>query len=316
MRKFFTLFVAALCCATIFATNTPLPGKFTINADGDQVRFSPGPYSTNNAFGGHKDMGQLFYPQISWFYLSWGTGDDYTFYGVKETFTDWGVNTIYDDTEGNLWRTLSADELQYILSGREHAESLCGMVTITIEDVDWEFRGLVLFPDEAYDMANSDGRRLDFSNELHMYTYKDGNKFAYSVNNKYTHEQWKQLEAAGAVFLQEAAVMVDKDFLPGGDLSFDKGVMSVKYWTSTPSDDSKAKALVLSENMKLDNGLIIDLNRYFRIPVRLVKDVDPSEGIENIATPTDKARKVMMGGTLYIATPDGKIYNAQGAEVK
>ena len=44
--------------------------------------------------------------------------------------------------------------------------------------------------------------------------------------------------------------------------------------------------------------------------------IEGEEGIENIATPTDKARKVMMDGTLYIATPDGKIYNAAGAEVK
>ena len=41
-----------------------------------------------------------------------------------------------------------------------------------------------------------------------------------------------------------------------------------------------------------------------------------AQAIENIATPTDKARKIMMDGTLYIATPDGKIYNAQGAEAK
>lgn len=40
------------------------------------------------------------------------------------------------------------------------------------------------------------------------------------------------------------------------------------------------------------------------------------EGIENIATPADKARKVMMDGTLYIATPDGAIYDAQGTKVK
>lgn len=39
-------------------------------------------------------------------------------------------------------------------------------------------------------------------------------------------------------------------------------------------------------------------------------------GIEYIATPSDKARKVMMDGTLYIAMPDGKIYNANGVQVK
>ena len=41
-----------------------------------------------------------------------------------------------------------------------------------------------------------------------------------------------------------------------------------------------------------------------------------AQAIENIATPSDKARKVMMDGMLYIAMPDGKIYNATGVEVK
>lgn len=315
MRKIITFFLAALCCVSIFASNEPLPGKFTINAEGAQVRFSPGPYTKYNAFG-YNDYGQLFYPQQEWFYMAWGTGDDFTFYGVKETFTDWGVNTIYGDTEGNLWRTLSADEWQYLLSGRDHAESLCGMATITIEDVDWEFRGLILFPDEAYDMANSDGRRLDLSDGLRIYTYKYGNKFAYSVSNKYTYEQWKQLEAAGAVFLQEAAIMQGYDFIPGGEASFYQGTMAVKYWTSTPSDGSKAKALVLNENMTT-NQVLIDFSRNYRINVRLVKDVNLTEAIESpsLQGRSGEASKVIRDGVLLIEK-NGKTYNALGTELK
>ena len=247
--------------------------------------------------------------------MAWGTGDDYTFLGVKETFTDWGVNTINGDTEGNLWRTLSADEWQYLLSGREHAESLCGMATITIEDVDWEFRGLILFPDEAYVMANSDGRRLDLSDGLRMDTYKDRNKFAYSVSNKYTYEQWTQLEAAGAVFLQEAAAMQGKDFIPGGDMSFMPGVMSVKYWTSTPSEGSNAKALVISENKTRDQ-VLIDSFRPIRINVRLVKDVNPTEGIDSpsLQGRSGEASKFIKDGQLFILRGN-KTYTLQGQEV-
>ena len=43
---------------------------------------------------------------------------------------------------------------------------------------------------------------------------------------------------------------------------------------------------------------------------------ESDEGIESIPAPTDKPRKVMLEDQLYIATPDGKIYNATGAEVK
>ena len=42
MRKIFTLLVAAMCYATMFATEGALNGRFTINADGDQIVFSKG----------------------------------------------------------------------------------------------------------------------------------------------------------------------------------------------------------------------------------------------------------------------------------
>lgn len=54
---------------------------------------------------------------------------------------------------------------------------------------------------------------------------------------------------------------------------------------------------------------------FFKKKVTVV-DEHYGEGIENIATPSDKARKKMMDGTLYISTPDGKIFNATGQEVK
>ena len=40
------------------------------------------------------------------------------------------------------------------------------------------------------------------------------------------------------------------------------------------------------------------------------------ESIEDIVAPVDKARKYLINGEIYIANPDGKIYNAQGAQVK
>ena len=41
-----------------------------------------------------------------------------------------------------------------------------------------------------------------------------------------------------------------------------------------------------------------------------------TEGIEQIPVPQDNARKYMINGQIYIALPDGKTYNAQGAEVR
>lgn len=45
-------------------------------------------------------------------------------------------------------------------------------------------------------------------------------------------------------------------------------------------------------------------------------DYDPYHGIEDIQTPEKQATKVLHNGTLYIATPDGAIYNATGIRVK
>ena len=39
-------------------------------------------------------------------------------------------------------------------------------------------------------------------------------------------------------------------------------------------------------------------------------------GIEQIPVPQDNARKYMINGQIYIALPDGKTYNAQGAEMR
>ena len=40
------------------------------------------------------------------------------------------------------------------------------------------------------------------------------------------------------------------------------------------------------------------------------------QGIEDIIAPADKAAKVLIDGALYIATPEGRIFNAQGIEVR
>ena len=43
---------------------------------------------------------------------------------------------------------------------------------------------------------------------------------------------------------------------------------------------------------------------------------DNPEGIEQIPVPQDKARKYMINGQIYIALPDGKVYNIQGMRVR
>ena len=56
--------------------------------------------------------------------------------------------------------------------------------------------------------------------------------------------------------------------------------------------------------------------RHEGMMVRLVKDVDSEQGIEDVvATEKDKTRKVLIDGVLYIIR-DGKVFNATGAQVR
>ena len=312
MRKIFTLFVAALCCATMFAEDYALPGKFTVNADGLQVQFSLTLIGRAGGGIGFSILSEEQYTNIhlSFVYFAWGTGDDASYTGANTSFVDWGDYLV--DYDGNpfaqQFRTLSADEWKYLLSTREHAEYLCGLAKITYGEGDNDYlKGLMLFPDEAY--AYADGQYLKFSDDLKFKTYRYNNKFTYSGCSEYTYEQWKQIEAYGAVFLQTGTIYFPDNTNPQ--------FTTVYYWTSTRSSDN----IVFAKTLKIDDGdkvaqVLPDVPKNYQLPVRLVKNVQATEGIENIATPADKARKVMMDGTLYIATPDGKIYNANGAEVK
>lgn len=324
MKKLFTLFAAALCCASMFAVEVVLPGKFTINADGDQVRFSSWSIQTKSDRVGitfNTVIGTEQYGSISTYghYFAWGTGDDPGYTSYKIFFVDWGDYLV--DGDGNLidlqLRTLSADEWQYLLSGRENAEYLCGLAQITNKAGNGGYQGLMLFPDDAY--AVSVGYSLEFSDDLEFVPYKNTKQFGFNYN-QYTYEQWKQLEALGAVFLQATTIFVNNEPISG---TLPDEMKDVIYWTSTSASNSGssvplAKALYINEvSYKKIDKVLVDTPRNFQLVVRLVHDVTAEEqGIENIATPADKARKVMMDGTLYIATPDGKIYNTTGVQVK
>lgn len=320
-KKIFTLFVAALCCASMFAEDYALPGKFTVNADGAQVRFSQQAIlrrgANHSIFTISSDQFLLYSYNYS-SYFAWGTGDDPGYTSYKTDFVDWGDYLLdkYDNPITQQFRTLSADEWQYLLSGRENATFLCGLAQITNQAGYDVYNGLILFPEDAY--AYKGGTSLKFSDDLKFEPYIRTNEFTYGYN-EYTYEQWKQLEAHGAVFLQAATICQNNQPYQGVWPSCSE-MKDVYYWTSTGAGGGStpsAKALYISEQSNTTvNTALQNFPRSHQLTVRLVHDVQAGEGIENIATPSDKARKVMMDGTLYIALPDGKIYNATGAEMK
>ena len=127
---------------------------------------------------------------------------------------DWGVyNAIFNGgNQPGLWRTLSADEWNYLLNQRSGHSVKWG-----VANVDGKGTGLVLLPDI---FSLPDG--LDFNEGLNL----SGNTWDYSVN-QYSSEQWAQMEGEGAVLL-----------INNGDFG--------NYWTTTASNANSSYVLLVS----------------------------------------------------------------------
>ncbi len=187
-----------------------LPGLFTINENGDQVRFSQGnlQYTTlgthAGALGSNMPGTWRFAPEqyeyvgegnanISDTYPKWidlfgyGTGNNPTLHSDNEndyqTFVDWGANVIVNG--GNttfLWKTLTIDEWDYLFRSRADAIVKYGIGNVN------GVHGLIILPDN--------------------WTLPSGCTFTSGLAsqddwtlNSYTFVQWADMEAAGAVFL-------------------------------------------------------------------------------------------------------------------
>ena len=272
MRKFF-LFIAVMCCAVMMnATEGVLPGRFTINKQGDQIRFSQGnlqyQQSTQTWKFADKQWDFLFDAnnQASFVNLDnvidlygWGTGDRPTLisesYNDFATYAEWGDNAISNGgNEPGLWRTLTNAEWEYIATGRDNADLLRGQGIVN------DVYGYIFLPD--------------------YFCLPRGLRFtpaprAWVSTNTYTAEEWAVLEAEGAVFL------------PSG--SYRKATGSVVeesyhwgyYWSSTPgeestnlSDSDKAKkaGYISFTNDGLKQTSFTD--RRLGASVRLVVDAD------------------------------------------
>lgn len=98
-------------------------------------------------------------------------------------FVDWGSNF-----NGN-WRTLSADEWQYLLSGRPNASQLWANASVV------DRKGLLLLPDK---WVKPEG--IEFTP-----AYKPADSYEEDFTaNKYNYAQWQALELSGALFLPAA----------------------------------------------------------------------------------------------------------------
>ena len=180
----------------------------------------------------------------------WGTGDEPTRIVTNNNaylnFVDWGTNSIGTDT-ANTWRTMSADELRYILFSRPNAAALNGIAHIN------GVNGLVLLPD---DWVAIEG--LTFNSGAYGHSSRD----YYAVHNTFTLEQWQQMEEAGAIFLPAVGYRQGNSIYASGSKGY--------YWTTSPNGGCGPMNLEFSaEYIKINSAY-----RYSGLSIRLIKDIE------------------------------------------
>ena len=130
-------------------------------------------------------------------------------------FVDWGTNTIQGDA-ANTWRTLSADEWEYLLEKRANAAQLYGVAKVD------GVNGLIILPDA---WVCPEG--IAFKHGLHQVQVDD-----YAVYQSFDAEMWQRMEDAGAVFLSASG------FRDG--ITVEKSNLSGYYWSSTSVSQADA----------------------------------------------------------------------------
>lgn len=162
---------------------------------------------------------------------------------------DWAYrNPIqYGGDTTRYWRTLSAAEWRFLLTGRKNAIMKFGIATVN------NVKGLVLLPDE---WVVPDG--VSFIAGI-----SDTVDFDYEYKNKFSATEWTSMETAGAIFLPAAGCRTAMKTVDVDRYGY--------YWSSTSGTvDSMAQNLVFSTKKIIPDHLS---NRHFGFCVRPVVDV-------------------------------------------
>jgi hypothetical protein len=166
----------------------------------------------------------------------------YDYFG---SFVDWGVKQIGSDS-AEVWRTLTAEEWNYIFEGRKNASALWGVAQV------WGVNGLILLPDN---WVAPEG--VFFKPGF----YEEEDVWYFSVHQTFTQTLWLRMQQAGAVFL------------PASGYRFGAGASNMEYcgyyWSASADGSNRAVCLYFDSD-----GKSMDSNyRHYGLSVRLVKDV-------------------------------------------
>ncbi len=255
-------------------------GKFTINANGDQVYFSQGnlqyigsaatPYwkfadnqwdvlGTNtgqNSSDQNVDRDLFGWGTSGWnngntYYRPWDTSNSSgSSYGPPGQYdltgsyanADWGVyNPISNGgNQANQWRTLTHPEWAYIFNTRTTSSGI-RYAKANVNNVN----GVILLPD-------------DWSSDSYSLSNTNSSGASYS-SNTITASQWNTLEQAGAVFLPTAGVRSGTSVhLLGSEGD---------YWSASYINSHDAWFMNFNNsNLNTDNNLL----QFYGLSVRLV----------------------------------------------
>lgn len=176
------------------------------------------------------------------------------------TNADWGVyNKIINGGNAvDMWRTLTYEEWQYLVSRRLNASEKRGVAVVN------GVNGSILLPDNWV---------LPEGLTFQAGVATEQNSYSYSEVNNYTLKQWMKMEDAGALFLPAGGYMEKgKIYLVG---------LTGGYWTTTQIKGLetnganfffRSNVLGMSK-LYYSEGTASGNQKYRSISVRLVQDV-------------------------------------------
>jgi len=158
--------------------------------------------------------------------------------------SDWGVfNGISNGgNSARQWRTLTFDELYFLLVERENAFEKASMATVN------GVKGFILLPD--------------------VWALPEGCTFVHhanAANNVYDGDNWVEMEEAGAVFFPCSGQRIERNYLGEGYVGC--------YWLNATEVAQKAGRLYFQYN-DLYDVVLDDCQRSYGLSVRLVQDAD------------------------------------------
>lgn len=249
-------------------------GNLQYSASSETWRFAPEQYVYNST--GWKDL-------FGWGTSGWDNGNTYylptdrargesssTGYGYGPTNgssyrlpltgdyanSDWGVyNAISNGgNQAGLWRTLTSTQMNYLVGqAGKRAGGKYGIGTVH------RTRGVIILPD--------------------YWVLPEGLSFVPGANgdwssNTYDDDEWKEMEAAGAIFLPAAGYYWgETDSRNTASSMSSTATCMGYYWTATNSGTASANYYNVSNS---NNGGCNNRVRYYSYSVRLVKDYVPA----------------------------------------